>query len=444
MKAGLVSYFDLGCSFGLTDQAFLRERLSQEADISLVGMKNPLGRGITVDITQAAPDLLSAWRSEAVEQVRRPEMETGWQPEGDLSRTDFDQQLAGVIAEHRVGTCTMTIYSLGVVYVRFELSPGIDLRFLVGVLACFEYAAYRPHVAALFNRHAQTHANAGLAASAEAFTTLTRRPASEVQEDARGYVESNLFRSFTHVVRCVDGDSTDDIARLRDTLGMTGDPDPIEFEYHGRLHYSWSDCVLEPRGEPPWTPDQELARIEECIRIAHVALGTCEAFHRLFQDEINTQVESLLRKRHAGRNSQDLNKLRTLALAVVNLTNFGQITQADEDQKYFQRFAVDAGLDRTQQLLTAAVEVLYNVQDAEAQDERARRESLLNGIVVLLASLTLVSVTVDAYNFIEMDQPLIGERLQRVRLLIEFVLALTLVVVILLWMLIRPRRGRRR
>jgi hypothetical protein len=441
MKAGLASYFDLGRSFGLTDHAFQSTRLSPEADISLVGIKNPLGRGVTVDIAQTAPELLSAWRHEAVEQVRRPEMETGWQSEwADLSRSDFDSQLAELITRHRIDTCAMTIYPLGVAYVRFELASGIDLRFLLGILACYEYAAYRPQVAALFARHAETHAKASRAGSADTLSRLTRRPAAEIQEDASGYEESNLFRSFTHLVRCVDGDSADDVRRLREILGLTGEP--MKFEYHGQLHYGWADCVLEPRGEPPWTPDQDLARIEECIRIAHVGLGTCEAFQRLFQDEINTQVESLLKKRHAGRDSRDLNRLRTLALAVVNLTDFRRITQADEDQKYFQQFAADAGLDRTQQLITNAVDVLYNVQDAEAQDERARRESLLNGIVVLLASLTLVSVTVDAYNFIEMDEPLIDERLQRVRLLSEFVLALTLVVVILVWMLIRPRRGR--
>jgi hypothetical protein len=239
-------------------------------------------------------------------------METGWQPEwADLSRGDFDDQLADLITRHRIDTCTITIYPLGVAYLRFELASGIDLRFLLGVLACYEYAAYRPHVAALFARHAETHAKASLAGGADALTRLTRRPAAEIQQDASGYMESNLFRSFTHLVRCVDSDSADDVERLRDTLGMTGEP--IKFEYHGQLHYGWADCVLEPRGEPPWTPDQDLARIEECIRIAHVALGTCEAFQRLFQDEINTQVESLLKKRHAGRDSQDLNRLRTLA-----------------------------------------------------------------------------------------------------------------------------------
>jgi hypothetical protein len=48
----------------------------------------------------------------------------------------------------------------------------------------------------------------------------------------------------------------------------------------------------------------------------------------------------------------------------------------------------------------------------------------LNGVAIALASLTLVSVSVDAYNFIREDQALISDRVQRAITLGEFVVSL--------------------
>jgi hypothetical protein len=119
----------------------------------------------------------------------------------------------------------------------------------------------------------------------------------------------------------------------------------VEFEYHGDLHYSWPACVLVARtftdrarqAEDP--PEQEIARILACIQLAHVFVGTCDAFERLFLGEIDQQVDGYVRRRPGGRSPQELNRLRTLALAVVNLTNFTLVTEAKDDQDYFTRFA---------------------------------------------------------------------------------------------------------
>ena len=133
-----------------------------------------------------------------------------------------------------------------------------------------------------------------------------------------------------------------------------------------------------------------------------------------------------------------------MALAVVNLTKFGRVTQSGEDQEYFQHFAQDSSLDQTQQLLADSVYVLYNVQDAEAQTEQLKRDTLLNTVVVLLASLTLISVTVDSYNFIRQEEPLIEPRLQRVLFLLELVVAIALFATAIIVIFLRRRKRRRR
>jgi hypothetical protein len=111
-------------------------------------------------------------------------------------------------------------------------------------------------------------------------------------------------------------------AELIDLMDME-DSQPIDFEYHGRLYYSWParvvvakdlrDWKAKPQGEQ-WPPEGQVARMLLCIQIAHVFFGTLEAFRRLFLSEIAEQVGGYVRKYSGGREPQELNRLRTLAL----------------------------------------------------------------------------------------------------------------------------------
>jgi hypothetical protein len=444
MRVGMVTYFDLGYSYGLSDRVFRPERRNGEAAIGLVGIRNPLGQGLTVDLLSHSKNVLPLWRELAARQIDRPEMELGWSPDwADLSREDFKQRLRALIAQHPVDVCEIVVHAVGTAFLRIEFATNLELRYIEGVLACFEFAGYRPEVSELLLTTAQEELEGSLSIRQEGFRELTSRPVNSVQKDQSGYAESNLFTAFTGLIRCIDANDEALMADVVRTMNLEDTVIEMPFEYHGRLLYEWSTCILVPRGEAGSNPDDELARLLECIHIAHVALGACEAFLKLAQAEIETQVEGFVSKRFTGRDTQELNRLRALALAVVNLTNFRRITQSAEDQRYFGKFQEDASLGETQSMLTEAVDVLYQVQEAEVQEHRTSREYLLNAILVLLASLTLVSVTADAYNFIRGEDLLFQPTSIRVRLLLEFILGLTLVVALLIFVL-RPSRGRKR
>lgn len=438
-RGGLVSYFDVGHSFGVTDDAFQAAFLDPPPEIGLVGLRNPFGRGSTVNLVAQAPELVSLWRDEAVAQVRRPEMETGWDEHGTIARHEFDLRLETYLREHPVRICELTLYSTGVVYLRFEMETGIDLAWLPGVLACFEFAAYRPSISAGFLAAANERADKAVSA-AEGFVKLTARTSHTVQSDSSGYEEWSLFQSFTGVITYIHPVGDGPVpGELLEAFDVASPVDRIEFEYHGHLHYSWPTCVLQPRGDGKWTLDEELRRPLECIRIAHSALGTSEAFLRLTDDEINAQVQSYVDDDVRRRDAVDLNRLRTLGLAVRNLTDLRRVTQAEEDQEYFSRFAASGGLPRSQAFLEESLAVLYGVAQAEAQDEqdrkeaaRTRREDVLNLVVVVLAALTLISVSADAYLFVRESESLLSTRSIRLLVLVGFVAALVLLVVGLL------------
>jgi hypothetical protein len=442
MRAGLVAYFDLGSSAGLSDAALREDLQDPPPDIGMVGLLNPLGQGTVVDLLGSR--ILSAWREEAVAQISRPEMELGWREEwSDISRNQFMDQLELIIRNHQITEFRLTVYALGTVYVIFELGPGIPLLLTHGVLACFEFAAYRSDISnALFNAAENRLVEADITKH-NRLVVLTRRPAATVSTDANGYTESTLFSSFTGLYRCIDAEDAPLRDEILDAVGM-GSVEPIEFEYHGLLYYDWSACVLWPRSVPSAPLEMEFLRMLECIRIAHTSLGICEALLGLTRDETNAQVERYVSKDRPVRTAEDLNQLRTFALAVVNLTRTIRVTQTAEDRSYFERFAADAHLDQMQQSIVDAVEVLFNVQSAAAEASQAKRELTLNVVVTALASLTLISVSVDAYNFIREDQSLITDRVQRALILGQFVLAMVLLFLILWLMSMRNRRARRR
>jgi hypothetical protein len=448
MRIGLIGYFDIGKSYGLGDDAFPVSERAPEPDISLVGIQFPLGQGLVVDLLSDVPEVVALWRDEAVAQVTRPEMETGWS-QGLGSRERFDHELKLAASQHPITCCELRIHAVGTVLAELRFAPGVPLPYAHGLSSCFEYAAYRPAVADALQDVAERHAGDVLGSSRSGLVELSRRALPQTMRDSRGYEERMLFSSgFTQVIACID--ENDDVNAVTAAFDLRAE-DVVVFEHHGSLHYGWGTCVLEPNQVTGWqdpggegeSPEQQIMRMEACIRVAQAFLGTCEAFTRLFETEMHEQVGGYVENRPAGRTPEELNRLRTLALAVVNLTSFDRVSPTEEDRAYFRKFNDNADLDGKHQLIQQATEVLYNVQVAETQNKDSRRQWILSLIIGLLTSLTLISVTGDAYDFIRDDQSLIAQRFYRL-LVVSAELALILAILVVLVVLaLRPRRGRR-
>ena len=457
LRPVLITSLDLGVSFGLRDTAFAEDELA-DAEIGIVGLDPPIGRGVVVDVLRDHRDLLDEWREEAGRQAPRKDMELGPRK---LEPT-FIEDLIGVVHRHPIERCTLTVYAIGTVYLELWFGPGVPDGFLRGLTKCFEYAAYRPaiggglHAAAL--RRAEQCLSAQSLASSP-LTELTRRdlPAviedrGELDADGRPYTEQLFIPSFTALLVCTD---PDDEAKLP---GRMSELDPlveydkrpvIDFEYHGRVRFGWATSAVEARaavnpGNPGTDePDDQILRMLACIQIAQVHLGTCIAFEQLFRGEIDEQVGGYLRKTQGGRDPEDLNRLRNLALAVVSLTESSAVSETEEDRKYFAAFEQAAIIDKKREFISTAADMVYSVADAETQRVNTRRQNLFSAIVLLLTSLTLLSVSADVYDFVRAEQSLVEERGERVRLLAEFVLALCLLVAVLWYIVIAPRRIRR-
>jgi hypothetical protein len=457
LRPVLVASLDLGVSFGLRDTTFAEDQLA-DAEIGIVGLDPPIGRGVVVDVLRDHAELLDAWREEACRQARRKEMELGPRKREPA----FIDELIAVVQRHPVDRCTLTVYAIGSVYVEVWFGASMPDGFLRGLTKCFEYAAYRPAIGGGLHSAALRQAEQCLrdpSLVSSPLTELTRRdlPAlvedrGELDAEGRPYTEQLFIPSFSALLVCTD--PRDDaklpgrMTELDPTVAFDTRP-IIDFEYHGRIRFGWATTAVEARAavspDDPGTddPDDQIRRMLTCIQIAQVHLGTCVAFEGLFRGEIDEQVGGYLRKTRGGRDPEDLNRLRNLALAVVSLTESSVVTETEEDRKYFAAFEQVANTDKKRQFISTAADMVYSVADAETQRVNARRQNLFSAIVLLLTSLTLLSVSADVYDFVRAEQSLVEDRNDRVRLLAEFVLALCLLVTVLWYLVIAPGRHRR-
>jgi len=454
MELSLQSYFDIGETYGLGDKAFEVAEGVTVPDILGIGISNPLGRGIVCRVDQTNPEVVDLWRHQAVAKVDAPEMELGYDgpiPTDPGTRAHFEEfknRLRRLIASHPISRCEMTIYGLGVVFVRLDFSIGIPLSLAVGLIRCFEYAGYYIEVSENLLNLARRTAEKPRRRSSKrrwpperglALQRLSKRPDPEVQTDAKGYKESRLFSAFTRIAMCVD--EGDDIDAIKRRLLPNGNSIPLKFEFHGTIHFDWGDCVIEPRSyddleEPPRT---QIRRMLMCILIAHTFQGAREAFQNLFLHATFDQAEGFIRGQPSGLSHIELSRLRTLALAVTSMTRFETVTQTAEDQAYFEAYDKQARLDRLQENILRGSEVIFNVEKAEADREQERRVDNLNTSVIFLTGIAVLSALWDIYEFIRGG----GEQLEESILRMGTLMAVLLLLLLLLIGINRKVRVRR-
>jgi hypothetical protein len=433
MELSLQTYFDLGVSYGLGDSAFapLQDLQGQTVpDILGIGISNPLGLGRTGELTDTT---VSLWRQASVDKVDAPDMELGYEgataefPDAPVTFEVYKSSLKSLIASHAIKTRQITIYAIGVGFLRLDFEAGISLPLANGLRRCFEFAGYSERVSEAILKDAHAFANQCLKrarsgwwrgkTSATNIATLSRRPPPEVQTDDKGYRELRLFPGFTCIALCTD--PADDVEAIKQRLlpkASDGSPpavEVLEFEYHGLIHFNWGVCFVQPRNfdKPDEPPERQMRRMLMCIQIAHTFQAAGEAFNNLFVHETRVDAEGFIRGEAGGLDYIQLNRLRTLALAVIGLTKFKGVTQTEEDQAYFTAYDRNAQLDELHARILANGEVLATVQKGEAELEQERRDDWLNTAVIFLTGFTMLTVLKDIYEFLKSEDTGVGSNL---------------------------------
>jgi hypothetical protein len=108
-------------------------------------------------------------------QQHRPEMElVGNSAQMNLSAEQLQSSISALIDERPI-ECTITIFALGTAYLRLGVTAHLDGQFIHGLLACYEYAAYRPEIADDLLARTTAFAEECLAERNDHFERLTQR-----------------------------------------------------------------------------------------------------------------------------------------------------------------------------------------------------------------------------------------------------------------------------
>jgi hypothetical protein len=465
MELSLQTYFDLGVSYGLGDSAFapLQDLQGQTVpDILGIGISNPLGLGRTGQLTDAT---VSLWRQASVDKVDAPEMELGFEgstaefPDAPATFEEYKSSLKSLIATHAINTHQVTVYAIGVVFLRLDFVVGVPLPLANGLRRCFEFAGYSEGVSRAILQNAHELANRCLRRTRSGWwwvktpgtsiATLSRRPPPEVETDDKGYRELRLFPGFTCIALCTD--AADDVDAIKQRLlpkssdGSSPSVDMLEFEYHGVIHFNWGVCFVQPRNfdKPDEPPERQIRRMLMCIQIAHTFQAAGEAFNNLFVHETRVDAEGFIRGEAAGLDYIQLNRLRTLALAVIGLTKFKGVTQTEEDQAYFAAYDRYAELDELHSRILDNSEVLATVQKGESELEQERRDDWLNTAVIFLTGFTMLTVLKDIYEFLKSEDIGVGSNLLHNEVATAISVLLITILLILRHKVVH-RRSRRR
>lgn len=195
MRPVLVSYFDIGCSYGLGDEVFQPKELNAPPSVQQVGIRNPFGAGIGCDLVNNNKKLLKDWRKCARKLSTQNDSEIDWTEEVGVSEEDFRKTLTRLIEEHSITCCKITIFAVGTALIWLEFDSGIPVEYLNGFSHCFEFAAYTEDISKKLRGVAQRRVDEAIREKGTAIVEISKRPEPRVETDSDGYKELRLFTS---------------------------------------------------------------------------------------------------------------------------------------------------------------------------------------------------------------------------------------------------------
>ncbi len=442
MNLTLLTFFDLGESYGLGDDSFVMDASDADATRADLGIRNPYGHGFAINALSRSPSLAPAWFDVAIALVDVMDEDILLVDPGTAgaSLESVRDELRALLKKLRFVQLEIRMYAVGVATVRVDLGGRIPLAHVHGVMRCVEFAGYDRRVSDSLHALAISELCLRDAKSLRELRTITKRHAAETRPvvDSATRQESSLLTFFTPLVTL--DDARDDLNEVHAATGlMAGDTEihsatRIPFGSWGVLHFRWSGCVIDSRKHGAATTSwQEAQAIIHLIEVAHTMLAVSTAFDQFTKDALKEQVESHVRKGEFGRNTRQLSQLRTFTSAVLSLNDPLWISASEESQAYLSAFEKYAKLEHRQQRVRERIEVIHTVQSELERDQETKRQNILNAVVAFLTGFTLVSVFTDSYGFLRGEnQELLGMLDSRGFALVSVgALVLTLIAILL-------------
>ena len=299
----------------------------------------------------------------------------------------------------------------------FEYDFKNKLEELQGFFECWEHAVYDAHVSEKLRDVAIETAIMWTGDDAASRWQLVQRPKPESRLVSKGESQRNEWDLVTDVTCVVLLDDEEvDTNLIKEAMPYT----QVQYKYtycdmscYGAIHFGWAVCIIQPR--PMAAAKEEKENIERTLGLLQnviVLRETRRTFDRLLVHEVRQQAEMFIGNgsrnrfdRHGNRRrgARDLNGLKIIAQAVLEMTRYESVSEVDEIQPFFQEFEKYARLATFGQRITSRCQILHDVQEAETSSDEKQRSKFLNLAVLILSGLTCLSVAGDMYNFARYD-----------------------------------------
>lgn len=452
MKISIIGYFDMGSSIGIDDSPFIdedkRRRFEELTGLSIKfpvtdfppeGVNLPIGTGLKIDLMNSR--ILSLWQEGA--RSKADEMKGAINILSDAK--EMEEAIKKIFHQFKITKCFMNVYSIGIIFLRLDIEglPSEHNNSIINFYRWFERAVYD-----CIYEQLKVIAQNVLVCFGDTgdFKAISTRIKLDEIVGASELFKDGLFC----IVICEEGDDKDKIIKISQKYEGQYSFQSLNLD-DGILHLGWAVCVLEPRRDDydyGRTIDPE--RIIDLLHITQVFFGICKTFENLFAKSISESVRKSiegsnsraglmqkLRKifgKKVQTNSRDkfdvttLNKLRTIAGDVVELTNFSSISNNISDICLFNAFEKYANINAKHSRIRASSDIFLTVQNEIVRLENEIQEKRLTNALFVLTSLTFVSVLADIINTVDYVHQIIPD--PRLRFIILVLPPLLIILII--------------
>jgi hypothetical protein len=401
MKLILLADFDLGVSFGIDDTTMELNNISLPAkynDISTYSPKETyspeidlqIGYGIRFDLLRSVA--LQYWKDDI---------------NNSALKDDSLKNYKLLIKNSKITKMYLDVFSLGSAILRIDLSDiDSNQKFLnIDLLSCidgFEYKSFPNYIKSLISDYLGT-----LQDNLNIKELSYRFNIEDVEDD-------ELLSPILLVI-------TDTDERQEEIRTLFLDEYEQQSEYVetsvniGKFFFGWVSMVLEKTDDEMDEEEVEI-EIERCIlnlQIMFIYQSINKSFELLLSRHLKKSVINNFTETNSSYSSKTLNKLRTLILTVVQLTDIINTSINIVDMEMYEAHDKFFKLDKRHQNLIDSCEIFVNIQSELNRNEEEKQNNRLNSIIFLLSSLTFISVISDIISNVDFLNTILPDPLLR-------------------------------
>jgi len=408
MKVMFSAAWDLGVSFGIDDDAFPEEALSN--------LRNNLDKSIVVERAEAPPDTLEVAIGNGIRldllKSRLPEIlvkDGRGELQSDEGRELFEKM--------EITECFLDLFALGIAYLQMAIAvpPGADPSDIGEI----EQAMDNTMAAAgsEFLRETGSVIIEALTPVSDIIDITTRFDLSSVDI---GYI----FPGFSDIFLPEEGDDTEDVIEwVRESEKNKLTEVLID---EGHLYFGWAVSGLIP--EDPEMEDY--SNISFVLKFAQVFYEITVAFEKLFAHKLRTGLKHQLSgKKRKSETVTDLHRLRPLASAIITVTCFPAVTDNEDHLVIYNAFNQTARIEERQGRIQSASERFNAIETSLIQADEEARQNQLNTTILFLTALTFVTVFADIVSTVDYSNSILPSHWGRFLLMIS----LPVIAIIFIW-----------